>query len=187
MLLTACNPCDLKPPFPRRCPLSHPVISNDLSNSPPAGCYPSLACRFFNRAVSEPLQARQVPDNHVIGAGDELVVHIYGTVNFTGRLIVDRSGQIFIPKVGPVSVAGLRFRDAEAQLNRSIGEVYRNFRLSVSMGRLRSIEIYILGQARSPGRKVVSSLSTLINALFETGVRQRAAPCGRSSFAGQAR
>ena len=130
---------------------------------------PVFGMPLFQSGRFEPLQARQVPDNHVIGAGDELVVHIYGTVNFTGRLIVDRSGQIFIPKVGPVSVAGLRFRDAEAQLNRSIGEVYRNFRLSVSMGRLRSIEIYILGQARSPGRKVVSSLSTLINALFETG------------------
>lgn len=130
---------------------------------------PVYGMPLFQPGRFEPFQTRQVPDTHVIGAGDELVVHIYGTVNFAGRLIVDRSGQVFIPRVGPVTVAGLRFRDAEAQINRSIGEVYRNFRLSVSMGRLRSIEVYILGQARSPGRKVVSSLSTLINALFETG------------------
>lgn len=130
---------------------------------------PIYGMALFQAGRFEPLQTRQVPDNYVVGPGDELVIYIYGTVDFAGRLVVDRDGRVFIPRVGPVRVAGLRFREVEAHIDRSISEVYRNFRLSVTMGRLRSIEVYILGQARVPGRKVVSSLSTLINALFETG------------------
>lgn len=130
---------------------------------------PVYGAALFQGGRFDPVQARQVPDSYVVGPGDELVVHIYGAVDFTDRLVVDRDGRIFIPKVGPVRIAGLRFREVEGQINRSIGEVYRNYRVSVTMGRLRSIEVYLLGQARNPGRKVVSSLSTLINALFETG------------------
>jgi polysaccharide export outer membrane protein len=130
---------------------------------------PIFGLSLFSEGRLAPVQAVQVPDGYVVGPGDELIIQLYGAVDFVERLVVDRDGRVLIPKIGPVKVAGLRFRDLEGHLARSIGEVYRNFRLSVSMGRLRSIEIYLLGQARAPGRKVVSSLSTLINALFENG------------------
>ncbi|MBM3409224.1 MAG: hypothetical protein FJY25_18235, partial [Betaproteobacteria bacterium] len=130
---------------------------------------PIYGMALFAAGRFEPVQATQVPDGYVVGPGDELIVQVYGAVDFADRLVVDRDGRVLIPRVGPVKVAGLRFREVEGHLSRSVGEVYRNFRLSVSMGRLRSIEVYLLGQARAPGRKVVGSLSTLINALFETG------------------
>jgi protein involved in polysaccharide export with SLBB domain len=130
---------------------------------------PIFGAGLFRGSRFEPVQATQVPDGYVIGPGDELVIQLYGAVDLLERFVVDREGRILIPRVGPIRVAGLRFSELEGHITRSIGEIYRNFRLSVSMGRLRSIEIYVLGQARAPGRKVVSSLSTLINALFETG------------------
>jgi protein involved in polysaccharide export with SLBB domain len=130
---------------------------------------PIFGASLFRNNRFEPVQATQVPDGYVIGPGDELVIQLYGAVDLLERFVVDREGRILIPRVGPIRVAGLRFSEVEGHITRSIGEIYRNFRLSVSMGRLRSIEIYVLGQARAPGRKVVSSLSTLINALFETG------------------
>ena len=115
------------------------------------------------------IQTNRAPDTYVIGPGDELIVQVYGAIEFQEPLIVDREGRISVPKLGPIRVAGLRLGEVEAQLFRSIGQVYRNFRVSVSMGRLRAIEIYLVGQAQFPGRKVVSSLSTAINTLFETG------------------
>lgn len=130
---------------------------------------PIYGADLFASKGFEAVQATQVPDGYVVGPGDELVIQMYGAIDFMDRITVDREGQITIPRVGPVKVAGVRFAQLEASLTRAVGEVYRNFKLSVSMGRLRSVEVYLLGQARSPGRKVVGSLSTVINALFETG------------------
>jgi protein involved in polysaccharide export with SLBB domain len=130
---------------------------------------PVYGIGLFGAGRFEPVQAAQVPDGYIVGPGDELVLQLYGSVDFADRVVVDRDGRILLPRIGPVKVAGLRFSQLEPALTKAIGEVYRNFKLSVSMGRLRSIEVYVLGQARSPGRKVVGSLSTLINALFETG------------------
>ena len=128
---------------------------------------PVFGMSSFSNSTFTPIQASQVPDTYVIGPGDEIIIQIYGAVDFSEQLIVGRDGRISIPKVGPIKISGLRYRDLEAQIQKRVAEVYRNFRLSVSMGRLRAIEIYLVGYAQLPGRKVVSSLSTLVNALFE--------------------
>jgi polysaccharide export outer membrane protein len=130
---------------------------------------PIYGTKVFETGAFDSVQAAQVPDSYIVGPGDELVVRVYGAFDYAERLVVDRDGRVTLPKVGPIKVAGLRFAQLEAALSRTVGDVYKNFKLSVSMGRLRSIEVYLLGQARQPGRKVVSSLSTLINALFEAG------------------
>lgn len=130
---------------------------------------PIYGRELFTGSRFQALQGVQVPDTYIVGPGDELVLQAFGLVEFAERITVGRDGQVTLPKVGPVKVAGLKFSELQPTLTRSLGQVYRNFTLQVSMGRLRSIEIFVLGQARSPGKKVVSSLSTLINALFETG------------------
>jgi protein involved in polysaccharide export with SLBB domain len=140
---------------------------------------PVYGSQLFLNSRFDAVQGNRVSAGYVVGPGDELDIQVYGAVDYTDRLVVDRDGRITIPRVGPIRVAGLRFGELEASLLRSLGEFYRNFKLSVTMGRLRSIEIYVLGQARSPGRKVVSSLSTIINALFETG-----GPSSRGSMRG---
>ena len=77
--------------------------------------------------------------------------------------------RIFVPKVGNLNVSGLRFDQLRGFLTSQIGRIYQNFDLNVTMGDLRSIDIFVVGQARQPGRYTVSSLSTLTNAIFASG------------------
>src|SRR6185312_10866392 len=72
----------------------------------------------------------------------------------------------YIPKVGSISVAGVQYQNLEAKIRKSVSRVFKNFELNVSLGQLRSIQVFVVGQARRPGSYVVSSLSTLVNALF---------------------
>ena len=110
-----------------------------------------------------------VPADYVVGPGDELVIRGWGQIEMSARVTVDRSGQIFIPKVGIISVAGVRYADLHQHLETTIQRIFHNFELSVSLGQLRSIQILVVGQARQPGSYTVSSLSTLVNALFLSG------------------
>lgn len=125
---------------------------------------------LFNKPGSfAPVQAAPVPAGYILGPGDELVVQINGLAELSENLVIDRDGRVLIPKVGPLSLAGVALNNAEKVLTAHIGKVYRNFTVSVTLGRLRSIELFVTGQARQPGKHLVSSLSSLINALFETG------------------
>ncbi len=110
-----------------------------------------------------------VTPNYIIGPGDDLLVRLWGPESFNSRLTVDRSGSIYIPRVGAIHVAGLRFDELEAQVSKELSRTYRNFNLTVNLGRLRSIQVYVVGEAQQPGAYTVSSLSTVLNALFASG------------------
>jgi len=116
-----------------------------------------------------PLDLLQVPSDYIIGPGDELQVRIWGQVEADLRVIVDRSGQIYIPQVGQISVAGVHYGDLEQHLKREISKIFRNFNITANVGRLRSIQVFVVGNARYPGTYTISSLSTLINAIFASG------------------
>lgn len=124
---------------------------------------------FDNPGSYSAVQAAPVPAGYILGPGDELALQVNGLVEVNERLLIDRDGRVQVPKVGPLNLAGVSLENAEKALSAHIGKVYRNFTLSVSMGRLRSIEVFLVGQARRPGKHLVSSLSSVINALFETG------------------
>jgi protein involved in polysaccharide export with SLBB domain len=116
-----------------------------------------------------PSDLAPVTDEYVIGPGDELRVRIWGAGNYSGNLRVDRTGNIYIPEAGSVHVAGLKFTELDQHLRAAVAHVYRNFDLSVDVGRIRSIQVYVTGQARRPGVYTVSSLSSLVDALFASG------------------
>jgi protein involved in polysaccharide export with SLBB domain len=116
-----------------------------------------------------PLDLTPVPPNYTLGPGDELRIRVWGQVNFRANLRVDRSGEVYLPQVGPVHVAGLSYSDLDAHLRQAIGRVYRNFDLTADVGQIRSIQVYVTGQARRPGMYTISALSTLIDALFASG------------------
>ena len=124
---------------------------------------------FANPANFGAVQAAPVPAGYILGPGDELVVQINGLADLNANLVIDRDGRVQVPKVGPLNLAGVALSDAEKIFRNHIGKVFRNFTVSVTMGRLRSIEVFVVGQARKPGKYIVSSMSSLINALFETG------------------
>ncbi len=116
-----------------------------------------------------PIDRTPVTSDYVVGPGDQLLVRVWGQVNFNAQSTVDRAGDIYIPQVGNVEVAGLHFEQLDGYLKKQFGRVFRNFDLSVNMGQLRSIQIYVVGNAQRPGSYTLSSLSTLVNALFSSG------------------
>lgn len=110
-----------------------------------------------------------VPANYAIGPGDELLIRVWGKIDLDINVTVDRNGQISIPKVGILNVAGLRYEQLDSYLQAAVGTIYKGFELNVTLGHLRSIQIFVLGSTRQPGAYTVSSLSTLIDALFASG------------------
>jgi protein involved in polysaccharide export with SLBB domain len=113
-----------------------------------------------------PVDRVPVTAEYVIGPGDELLIRAWGQIDLDVHSRVDRNGAVYIPKVGNLNVAGLRYDQLQSFLKSHIGRIYQNFDLNVSMGELRSIDVFVVGQARRPGRYTVSSLSTLANAVF---------------------
>ncbi len=110
-----------------------------------------------------------VPGDYVLGPGDEVRLQVTGVVDFARSLVIDRNGQVNLPKVGVVTLAGVNARDVEGVLRGHLGKVFNNFQASASLGRLRGIQVYVVGQALQPGTYQLSSLSTLVNALFVSG------------------
>jgi polysaccharide biosynthesis/export protein len=132
---------------------------------------PIFGMELFESSPSTfaPLDHVPVPNDYVIGPEDELIVHLWGQVDANLDVVVDRTGAIFIPRVGQVQVSGVRFADLPQKISQSISRIYRNFNIDIQMGQLRSIQVLVLGNAGRPGMYTVSSLSTLINALFASG------------------
>ncbi len=130
---------------------------------------PLYGYNLFDRGRFPSTTDVPVPANYVLGPGDEVDIKIWGAVDVTLRLPVDREGRITVPRVGPLMVAGVRSSELDQHLKKQIGRVYANFDLSASVGKLRSIQVFVVGQARNPGAYMVSSLSTLVGAVFESG------------------
>lgn len=124
---------------------------------------------FASEGTYAPDTAQPAPADYVLGPGDEVQVQVWGAIEFSGVFPLNRNGQIALPKVGPINLAGVSVRNLEGVLQAQLGRVFTNFSLSASMGRLRSIQIYVVGQAQRPGTLQVSSLSTLVSALFASG------------------
>src|SRR5579863_368953 len=116
-----------------------------------------------------PVQRLPVNPDYVIGPGDELLIRTWGQVTQNLHLTVDRSGSIYVPQVGEFRVAGLPFRQLQSFLKARFDRVYRNYDLNVNLGELRSIQLFVTGEARRPGSYTVSSLSTLVNGVFSCG------------------
>jgi protein involved in polysaccharide export with SLBB domain len=116
-----------------------------------------------------PVDQIPVTSDYVVGPGDEIRIRVWGQVNFNADVKVDRSGDIYLPQVGRIHVTGTEFSGLNQQIRAQIARVYRNFDLTVDLGQLRSIQVFVVGQARRPGVYTVSSLSTLVNAIFASG------------------
>lgn len=154
-----------------RLPLDPPSEFQELVANSVGKMLPIYGASLFRNPLSTFAPANIVPvtPDYVMGPGDELVIQSWGQVTTNGRFPVDRAGDIFIPQVGTVHVSGLRFDQVQPTLNAQMSKLFRNFQLNVSMGQLRSIQVILVGQARRPGTYTISSLSTLVNAIFVTG------------------
>jgi protein involved in polysaccharide export with SLBB domain len=116
-----------------------------------------------------PVSDIQVPLDYLIGPGDTMNVQLYGNEPATYTLTVQRDGRINFPRLGPIRVSELTFDQARAAIEERVQQQLIGSRVSVTMGDLRSIRVFVLGEAEKPGSYTVSGLSTMTNALFVSG------------------
>lgn len=110
-----------------------------------------------------------VPPEYVLGPGDELQMQFYGSRDDSLNLVIDREGVIELPKVGPITLAGSSFVNAKALIAEKVRQKMIGVTTSVTMGRLRSIRVFVLGDAEYPGSYLISGLSTISHALYAAG------------------
>lgn len=110
-----------------------------------------------------------IPTDYVIGPGDTVKVQLYGKENAIYELMIDREGVLQFPDIGPLTVAGLSFQELKAYLNEIVAKQMIGVKASITMGALRSIRVFVLGEAYRPGSYTISALSTITNALFVSG------------------
>jgi protein involved in polysaccharide export with SLBB domain len=122
-----------------------------------------------NPTTFAPVTEIPIPSDYTLGPGDVLRVQLWGKENQNLELAISRDGTISFPQSGPMSVAGLSFDEARQQIRKQVSEQYIGVQASVSLGELRSMRVFVLGEARNPGSYSVSSLSTITNALYVSG------------------
>ncbi len=110
-----------------------------------------------------------VPPDYALNPGDQLDIGLTGSVEANLRLVIDNEGKIFIPKLGDVNVAGIRYGDLDAAIQRRISTQYKKVNVSVVVSRLHGITVYVTGFATTPGAYTMSSLSTMIDAVLSAG------------------
>jgi polysaccharide export outer membrane protein len=126
---------------------------------------------LFRNPPSTFAPANEVPvgPDYVLGPGDEIIITVWGKIEGQWDVAVNRDGTVSLPKIGVLGVTGLTFEELKELLHKELSKYYTGFQMSVSMGALRTIKVYVVGSARFPGAYTVSSLSTLVSALFEAG------------------
>lgn len=132
---------------------------------------PVFGAQFFSNAAATytPISGAPVPADYPLGVGDELMIRGTGSIDIDYRSTIDRNGQISIPTIGTISLAGVKASDAESVIRNAVSTMYKGVKITVNFGKLRAITVYVVGQANRPGTYTVSSLSTLVTTLFASG------------------
>jgi protein involved in polysaccharide export with SLBB domain len=122
----------------------------------------------------EPNLSIPSPKNYIIGANDQIIVDVFGVSERTQKLNVNTEGFIRFPNLGPIKVAGLTLEDAQQKIKIALSKIYPTIgsgktQVNVSVGDIRSIRVTIIGEVKRPGSYSLSSLSTLMNALYTSG------------------
>ncbi len=132
---------------------------------------PLFGSRFFaeGRDAMSPVDNVPVSSDYAVGPGDEVNVRAWGSIDVDYRATVDRNGLLNLPRIGSFNVAGVKASDLEANLRGQIGKLYTNFNLSVSLGQLRGLKVFVVGPAVRPGTFTLQSQATLLSAVVRAG------------------
>ena len=163
--LGAGNPYILRTPLPALQKTEFQAFVEDASGQR----LPLFGYNLFEGGAYTPVQNVPVPGDYVLGVGDEVQLRVWGSIDADLRLVIDRNGQVSIPKAGTFTLSGIKASELSNVLRSQMSRYFNNFQLTASLGQLRSLPIFVVGQARKPGAYTLSSLSTLISALFESG------------------
>jgi polysaccharide biosynthesis/export protein len=116
-----------------------------------------------------PIDDVPVGPDYVVGPGDNLTISIWGPVENSVIRTVDRNGQILLPRVGDLRVWGLTFAQADRLIREQLSRYFRGFQTSVTMGRLRTLRVQIIGEVCQPGTYTLNALATIVQALYSAG------------------
>lgn len=126
---------------------------------------------LFQKSSSKftPSSATPVGPDYILGPGDQITLTLWGTTEGIYNLTISKEGQVTLPKVGVVSVAGTRFGELENTLRKHLSRYYTNFNLSVAIGKLKTITVYLVGEVTNPGSYSLNSLTSVDGALVAAG------------------
>ncbi len=116
-----------------------------------------------------PIMDATPPPDYKLGPGDHVLVNIWGRVDMQLELTIDREGKIFVPKVGEIIAWGLTMNEFKRRLNDALSSAYSDYELSLSLGKIRRIKVFVYGEVKKPGGYTLSSLATLFSALYSAG------------------
>ena len=116
-----------------------------------------------------PAESLPVSADYLLGPGDSLDILFYGKTNSSFSLVINRDGSVDFPELGPVGLAGMTYGEAKDMLQSRIAAQVVGTKVSISMGALRTMQVFVLGEAFKPGAYTVSSLSTITHALVSSG------------------
>jgi protein involved in polysaccharide export with SLBB domain len=115
-----------------------------------------------------PMDLPAGPD-YVLGTGDTLNLNIWGSQSITLGVVIDRQGQIALPESGSVEISGLTIAEAQKVIQQNLHTQYKDMHVELSLGRVRTVRVYVVGDVQRPGAFDISSLSTPLNALYAAG------------------
>lgn len=125
---------------------------------------------FFQKTGGfQPDQMALVGPDYVVGPGGVLKIDIWGTIEGTYDAPVDRNGDITLPRVGVIHLWGQSLAEARETIRKQVSKYFKNFELNITLGELRSIQVYLVGEVNSPGPYRVSSLATVLTTLSQAG------------------
>jgi len=132
---------------------------------------PIFGSEFFVNTLSTftPVSNAPLPSEYALGPGDELMIRGWGTIDIDYRATIDRNGTISIPTIGSVTLSGVKAGEAQEVVRAAVARLYKGVTVNVTFGKLRAMTVYVVGQANRPGTYTISSLSTLVTALFASG------------------
>ncbi|MGE9290604.1 MAG: SLBB domain-containing protein [Puniceicoccales bacterium] len=138
-------------------------------NQNPSGDLKQFGYDYFGPGLSSSPAMGPVPSNYRLGTGDEVVINLSGNVEEFHKLTVDRDGNLQIPNFGTLPVAGITFGELHDHIDAFLRKRRVGYDLAVNLGRLRQIQVNVIGRVSKPGRIEVSSLSTPLDVLSAAG------------------
>ena len=123
----------------------------------------------FSPSTFAPTSNTSITNDYVLGPGDKLLINLFGAEESETKAFISREGKIIVPLIGEINLLGLTFEEAKELLNRRVSSELVGTRVSISLSELRSISVYMLGEAHIPGKYIMSALSSVTNALFISG------------------
>ena len=144
------------------------MFVEDLIKSQKGAPLPRFGSQLFSEDLEAyaPLDKALAPSGYLLGPGDELTIQVFGKDPIETLVQVDRSGQITVPKIGSISLAGLTFEEAKRVIAQRVNTRVIGSEVVTSLGNLRQISIFLAGEVNAPGNYNVSALTSISQALY---------------------